>query len=142
MGIWNSLFGKGNRPPGDENAPPPADRDEFLNMIAREGAWLVAREIKGSELTFIDYIDPAGQHVWPLFSTQGTAATWVNHLGVTEVTPFPCVKITPSGVLDMMPKNARVVFDEKSPYERVLTPGDITVLKVLVASGPDEPRQQ
>ena len=135
MGLWKRLFGRRDLRSFDEDAPPPRDREAFWQLIAREGAWLVAREIKGSDITFIDYIDASGQRVWPLFSTQGMAARWVSQSGVEQAAPFPCLKLNPGAVLRLMPENALVVFDEKSDYARVMTEQDHALLKSLIGPG-------
>jgi hypothetical protein len=137
MGFWSRLFGKSDSPwPEPEPVgPPPADIEAFCRLIAREGAWLVAKEIKGDEIKFIDYKDEQGRHVWPLFSSQETAAMWVNGSGVKEITPFPCLQLTPSGVVETAPAQVVVVFDARSPHEREMSGGDMAKLRALVAEG-------
>ena len=89
------------------------------------------------EATFVDYTDEQGRHVWPLFSTQATAATWIQKSGVQRSTSFPCVQLTPQALLASLPEGAHVVFDSKSPHERLATADDIAFLKGLVATAVD-----
>jgi hypothetical protein len=136
MGILQRLFGKGPTPQAEAAAP--ADRDGFLRFIAREGAWLLTKEIsEQGQAAFIDYTDEHGRHVWPLFSTQATAATWIQKSGIPGGASFPCMQLTPKGVLDSLPAGAHVVFDPKSPHERLATADDIAFLKGLVATTVD-----
>ena len=72
--------------------------------------------------------------MWPLFSTQDTAATWVRQSGAPGVTPFPCLQLAPEAVLELVPAGARVIFDAKSPYERVLSAEDLLLVKQRIAS--------
>ena len=133
MGILQRLFGKGSTPQAEAAAP--NDRDGFLRFIAREGAWLLTKGTSDQgQTTFIDYTDEQGRHMWPLFSTQATAATWIQKSEGQGITAFPCMQLTPKGVLDSVPSGAHVLFDPKSPRERFATADDIAFLKSLVAS--------
>jgi hypothetical protein len=135
MGILQRLFGKGSAPQAEAAAP--IDRDGFLHFIAREGAWLLTKGTsEHGQATFIDYIDEQGRHIWPLFSTQAAAATWIRKSGGQPVTSFPCMQLTPEGLLDSLPKGAHVLFDPKSPHERLATADDIAFLRGLVAAPP------
>src|SRR4051794_1357773 len=101
---------------------PPVERKAFYRFIAREGAWLVTREISESgEARFIDYVDDRGQHVWPVFSTRGTATIWVQASSLSRIITFPCLQLTPSAFLQSIPPAALVLFDPKSPWERTMS---------------------
>ena len=143
--LWRRIFGGAESVPAEdkpnagrrgfiaaEEQLPPRDRDALLHLIARNGAWLIAKDINGDEIKFSDYIDEDGIHIWPLFSTQETASTWVSHQNVTEVKIFQCLKLKPAAVLRTIPSRARVVFDATSAYETTMTTDDIAMLKSLI----------
>src|SRR5262245_24664072 len=122
MRMWKRIFGRADlrreetANAGDhqvnrtEEPLPPRDREAFVHFVAREGAWLNAKDIEGDQIKFIDYIDENGTHIWPLFSTQATAATWASHLNVVEIKVFQCLKLKPAAVLRTIPSGACVLF--------------------------------
>ena len=134
MGLWDRIFSKKQQFPEPDDSPPPAEREAFYELIARDGVWLIAKELSDRGMKLVDYVDESGQHIFPLFSTQGTAATWVRQSGVKAVTPFPCVQLSAEWLITSVPSGAQVVFDQRSPYERVMAQEDLALLKQLVTA--------
>jgi hypothetical protein len=117
---------------------PPVGRKAFYRFIARQGAWLLAREItERGEAKFIDYVDDRGQHVWPVFSTERTATLWVEASSRQRILSFPCLQLTPTAFLQSIPPASRVLFDPKSPWERIMTEADLSLLKQLLGGRMD-----
>jgi hypothetical protein len=129
VGLIDRLFGRSSQ----GGATPPKEFDAFCALIAREGAWLVAGDVSEQRVTFLDYVDAHGQHMWPLFSTQDTATAWVRH-SAKGARAFPCLQLTPEALLDTVPVSAKVIFDAKSPFERVLSDDQLQMLKRRIAT--------
>jgi hypothetical protein len=58
---------------------------------------------------------------------------WVRESGVTVVTAFQCLQLTVEGFVNSIPAGARVVFDARTPHERVMTDEDLAFLRTLLS---------
>jgi hypothetical protein len=116
-----------------EDDEPPAGREEFLRYLADHGVILVASRLDDDGMTLVTHTRADGDEVNPYFSTVGSVRRWIQLQRLTEVTPYPSLRMEASWLVGTGTRGyPSVLFDPGSPWEREVTEDDIAALRALV----------